>query len=243
MTESELTQILQERLSYCKAKVVVRQRGPHLHILLTRPDTVTLNYPVVSNDIHNHLRSLTISDIDEFTVYGRISGQRTNYEWQQTYTLAVEEEESYPTMMAPYDDDDPIRELEQMEDIEDEKPTELYYPGQNPDVDRIGQTLVYSSDEMAQIRAQIDSSEETSERNDDTWVPIPEQPAIVTSDPEAASSLPATLPPDAEPSSPAPSTEATTSGSPRQSRQQTQIIVGVAAAVIVAVIVIILATR
>ncbi len=67
---------------------------------------------------------------------------------------------------SPQDEDDPLRELEEMEDIEDDMPTELYKPApktpqkaetpQKADVDRGGKTLVYSPEEMAKMRAQLD---------------------------------------------------------------------------------------
>lgn len=85
--EDELIdQVLKQDLALLHIKTLVRRKHDHLHILLTRPEEIEINYAAVMRLIREDLRQLRPSHISGITVYGR-KPDHTDYEWQVTTRL------------------------------------------------------------------------------------------------------------------------------------------------------------
>ena len=82
--EDELiSQVLKHDLALLQIKTLVRRKQDHLHILLTRPEEISINYTAVMRLIRDDLRRLHPSGITGITVYGRKPDQN-GFEWQVT---------------------------------------------------------------------------------------------------------------------------------------------------------------
>lgn len=86
-----INQVLKQDLALLQVKTLVRRKQDHLHILLTRPEDLTVNYSAVMRLIREDLRMLRPSGISGITVYGRIQEQ-SGFEWQVTSRLEEEDE-------------------------------------------------------------------------------------------------------------------------------------------------------
>ncbi len=90
--EDELiSQVLKYDLALLQIKTLVRRKQDHLHILLTRPQEISVNYTAVMRLIRDDLRRLHPSGITGITVYGRKPDQ-SGFEWQVTSRLQDDSE-------------------------------------------------------------------------------------------------------------------------------------------------------
>ncbi|MEN9203011.1 MAG: hypothetical protein Q6K80_07560 [Thermostichus sp. DG_1_6_bins_120] len=85
MTEAEIAAVLQSRLA-TPAKIAIKRRQGHLHVLLGRAAQVELDYPHLTNQIQAELKALALPGLEQVTVYGRQLGH-AEYEWEQTGSL------------------------------------------------------------------------------------------------------------------------------------------------------------
>lgn len=123
MTEAEIIQALQLVLEPYRLKAIVKQKQSHLHVLLSRPGEVTVDYGLLTKQVCTRLRTLQLPGVNLITVYGRISGQK-EYEWEETRQLMAEETLVFDSSkMEAY-----LKELEMSQPEEDEPPTEVYEP-------------------------------------------------------------------------------------------------------------------
>ncbi|MFQ3613331.1 MAG: hypothetical protein SNJ68_06415 [Cyanobacteriota bacterium] len=85
MTEAEIAAVLQSRLG-APVKIAIKRRQGHLHVLLGRSTEVQLDYPHLTDRVQAELKALSLSGLEQVTVYGRELGH-AEYEWEQTGSL------------------------------------------------------------------------------------------------------------------------------------------------------------
>lgn len=122
MTEEEIIQALQTDLAQYRLKPVVKRKQSHLHVLLSRPEDVAVDYAFLTKQVCTRIRSLRLQEITQITIYGRVSGQKA-YEWEETRQLTAEETLFFDRAKL----EDYFRELD-MAQPEDDPPTEVYQP-------------------------------------------------------------------------------------------------------------------
>ncbi len=155
MTEAEIAQALQTDLEPYRLKAIVKQKQSHLHVLLSRPEEVTADYPLLTKQVCTRLRALQPAGVSQITIYGRVSGQK-EYEWEATRQLMAEETLVFDSSKM----EDYLKELA-MSQAEDEPPTEVYQPrASSPPIDPDEATLVAPNTTIEQLLGESATSEE-----------------------------------------------------------------------------------
>lgn len=149
MTEAEITQALQTDLEPYRLKAIVKQKQSHLHVLLSRPEEVPVDYPLLTKQVCTRLRTLQPAGVSQITIYGRVSGQK-EYEWEETRQLMAEETLVFDSSKM----EDYLKELEISHLEEDEPPTEVYQPRASAPVDPDEATLVAPNTTIDQLRGE-----------------------------------------------------------------------------------------
>jgi hypothetical protein len=122
MMEQELTQSLQPLFKSLQVKFAVKVKQGHMHILLSRSASKSIDYPMVTQSLQRKIQELGLTSVGMkgVTVYGRVAGEK-QWEWERTFELDPQATLVYRAPSSPNEDE------------EDELPTEIYQGGSRSD--------------------------------------------------------------------------------------------------------------